>query len=57
MLLRKDGSDVIAIPKAGDPDHVRDNAGALAMALDEDDLRAIDRDFPPPRRRRPLDMI
>ena len=54
-VLRR--GDVIAIPKAGDPGHVRDNAGALAIALDADDLQAIDRDFPPPRRRRPLEMI
>jgi diketogulonate reductase-like aldo/keto reductase len=54
-VLRR--ASVIAIPKAGDPAHVRDNAGALAITLDEEDLRAIDRDLPPPKRKRPLEMI
>jgi diketogulonate reductase-like aldo/keto reductase len=54
-VLRRGG--VIAIPKAGDPAHVRDNAGALAIILDEEDMRMIDRDLPPPTRKRPLEMI
>jgi diketogulonate reductase-like aldo/keto reductase len=54
-VLRR--NDVIAIPKAGDPAHVRDNAGALAITLDAEDLATIDRAFPPPRRKRPLEMI
>jgi diketogulonate reductase-like aldo/keto reductase len=54
-VLRRAG--VIAIPKAGDPAHVRDNAGALAITLDEEDMRVIDRDLPPPTRKRPLEMI
>lgn len=49
--------DVVAIPKAGNPAHVRDNAAALAVALDDEDLKAIDRAFPPPKRRHPLEMI
>jgi diketogulonate reductase-like aldo/keto reductase len=49
--------DVIAIPKAGQIEHVRDNRRALDIALDADDLAAIDRAFPPPKRKKPLEMI
>jgi diketogulonate reductase-like aldo/keto reductase len=49
--------DVIAIPKAANPAHVRENAASLNLVLDEDDLRSLDRDFPPPSRKRPLEMI
>jgi diketogulonate reductase-like aldo/keto reductase len=48
---------VIAIPKAGSPDHVRDNHRALQIRLDPDDLQVIDAEFPPPARKRPLEMI
>jgi len=54
-LLRHD--DVIVIPKASDAAHVRDNRGALELALDEADLAALDAAWPPPRRRRPLEML
>lgn len=47
----------IAIPKAGQPDHVRDNHRALEIRLDPEDLQAIDAAFPPPARKRPLEMI
>ena len=48
---------VIAIPKAGDAAHVRENAAAADLALTEADLAAIDRAFPPPARRQPLAML
>ncbi len=54
-LLQKTG--VIAIPKAGRPEHVRDNARALSVQLDGEDLQEIDAAFPPPRRKRPLEII
>jgi diketogulonate reductase-like aldo/keto reductase len=54
-VLRQEG--VIAIPKAGRADHVRDNAGALDVTLDDQDLAALDRAFPPPRRKTPLAML
>lgn len=53
-VLRGDG--VIAIPKAGNPQHVRENVGALDLTLAADDLAALDRALPPPRRARPLEM-
>jgi diketogulonate reductase-like aldo/keto reductase len=49
--------DVIAIPKASSVDHVRDNHRALEIKLENEDLEAIDSEFPPPRRKRPLEMI
>ena len=52
----RDG-DVIAIPKASTPEHVRENAAAGDLELTEEELAAIERRFPPPRRRVPLEML
>jgi len=54
-LLHQDG--VIAIPKAGRVDHLRENAAALTITLSKDDLAALDRAFPPPKKRKPLEML
>ncbi|UFN48686.1 aldo/keto reductase [Roseomonas sp. OT10] len=54
-VLRRPG--VIAIPKASDPAHLRDNAAAPAVALTEADLRELDTAFPPPRRKQALAML
>jgi diketogulonate reductase-like aldo/keto reductase len=54
-LLRQDG--MIVIPKATNPEHVRDNRGAIDVALSADDLAALDRAFPPPRGRTALGML
>jgi diketogulonate reductase-like aldo/keto reductase len=48
---------VIAIPKAGSTAHVRDNRAALDIRLSDADLAELDSAFPPPSRRRPLEMI
>jgi diketogulonate reductase-like aldo/keto reductase len=48
---------VIAIPKAGTEAHVRENAAAAALRLTDEDLTAIDAAFPPPRRKRRLEML
>lgn len=53
--LRQDG--VIAIPKASDPAHVRENAAAADLTLTAQDLAEIDAAFPPPRRKRSLEML
>jgi diketogulonate reductase-like aldo/keto reductase len=53
-LLHRDGT--IVIPKAVQPAHVRENAAAGQIALGAEDLAAIDRAFPPPRRRTALGM-
>jgi diketogulonate reductase-like aldo/keto reductase len=49
--------DIIAIPKATDPGHVRENRRAADLRLTTEDLAEIDADFPPPKRRAPLAMI
>ncbi|MGO4386965.1 aldo/keto reductase [Microvirga sp. 2YAF29] len=54
-LLQK--PNVIAIPKASSPDHVRDNHGALEITLSADDLQEIDAEFPPPKGKQTLEMI
>lgn len=54
-VIRHDG--VLAIPRSGSPDHVRENAGAMNLRLTEEDLRDIDAAFPPPRKAMPLEMI
>jgi diketogulonate reductase-like aldo/keto reductase len=48
------GPTLFAIPKALDPEHVRENAGGAGFELDDEDLAAIDRAFPAPRRAVPL---
>jgi diketogulonate reductase-like aldo/keto reductase len=49
--------DVISIPKAADLAHVRENAGAMDLALTHDDLAAIDAVHRPPRRKASLDLL
>ena len=48
--------DVIAIPKAGRPEHLRDNLAAAQVQLEADLLAKIDLAFAPPRRKQPLAM-
>ena len=50
-------SDVIVIPKAGKPDHVRQNHAALKLKLTERDLADLDAAFPAPDRPTALEMI
>ena len=45
----------MVIPKAGSEAHVRENYGALLVQLDDKDLAALDRAFPPPARKKPLE--
>ncbi len=54
-LSRQEGT--IVIPKASRPEHVRENCGALDIALTEDDLTALDRAFPPPKGKSSLGML
>ncbi len=48
--------DVIAIPKAGREQHLRENLAAADLALTERDLADVDARFPPPRRKQRLAM-
>lgn len=54
-VLRQQG--VMAIPKSGSADRVRDNAGALHVQLTTTDLAELDAAFPPPARKKSLEMI
>jgi diketogulonate reductase-like aldo/keto reductase len=45
------------IPKASRPEHVRENRGALDVALTKEDLTALDRAFPPPKGKSSLGML
>jgi diketogulonate reductase-like aldo/keto reductase len=55
FLLQQEG--VIVIPKASSEQHVRENAAAADVRLSADDFAALDRAFPPPKRRKPLEML
>ena len=48
---------VVSIPKASNLAHVEENAAAADLVLNADDLQALDRAFPPPKRRGPLGML
>lgn len=54
-LLRQ--KDVMVIPKAGRREHVRENRAALDLELTAEDLAELDRAFPPPTRKVPLEML
>lgn len=53
--LRRPG--VIAIPKATQLAHVRDNRAAVDLQLTAEDIADLDAAFPPPTRKLPLAMI
>ena len=48
--------NVISIPKASNPRHVRENAGAGAITLSSEDLAMIDVVHPPPAGKQSLDI-
>lgn len=54
-VLRTD--DVIAIPKAANPDHVLDNLKALSIELTSEDEQFLDNIFPTARSKKPLAML
>ena len=54
-VLRQPG--VMAIPKAGRAEHVRENRAALDVSLAPEDIAELENAFPPPTRKKPLEMI
>ena len=54
-LLRRDG--MIVIPKAANKEHVRENVGALDLALTDEDIAELETAFPPPKGRTALGML
>ncbi len=55
FTLRRGG--VVAIPQMATPSHVAENRPAADLRLSPEDLAEIDRAFPPPTRRRSLEML
>lgn len=51
------GANVLAIPKAADAGHVRQNREALDLVLTTEDIAEIDAEFPPPNRPTRLQML
>ncbi|GKW50306.1 aldo/keto reductase [Halomonas sp. NCCP-2165] len=49
--------EVIAIPKAVQPEHVEQNAKALDIPLDDASLARLEAAFPAPTRKLPLDIV
>ena len=49
--------DICAIPRSGNPAHTLENFGALEVKLTKQDLADLDRAFPPPKKKVPLEMI
>jgi diketogulonate reductase-like aldo/keto reductase len=54
-VLRQPG--IIAIPKARDEKHVRDNARSIEIKLTKEDLVCLDRKFPPPKIKKPVSIL
>src|SRR6266536_6286989 len=54
-VLRQPG--VIAIPKASDKSHVRDNAQSTDIKLTKEDLAGLDQAFPPPKSKKSLPTL
>jgi diketogulonate reductase-like aldo/keto reductase len=48
---------VIAIPKATNEKHVRDNARSVEIKLAKVDLAELDREFPPPKSKKRLPTL
>jgi len=54
-VIRRPG--VMAIPKASSIKHVQENAAALTITLNDEQLTMMDRLFPPPQSKQPLDVV
>ncbi|WVT71933.1 aldo/keto reductase [Sinorhizobium chiapasense] len=57
LAFLKTRPGVISIPKTGSATRARENRYAMDIHLTADDLADLDRAFPPPRRKRSLEMI
>jgi len=49
--------NMIAIPKSGKPEHTRENAEVANITLKEEELKMLDKEFPAPNYKTPLDII
>lgn len=50
-------NDVIAIPKAVQLEHVKENAASASIELTSEDLKRLEKIFPAPQKKMPLDNI
>ena len=57
MKLMRHPSVLEGFARAGIPEHIRQNRGALDLQLTSQDLAELDRDFPRPSGPQPLEMI
>ncbi|MBB5573466.1 MULTISPECIES: aldo/keto reductase [Rhizobium] len=55
FLLERDG--VIAIPKTSNPQRVAENRDAVSLDITDEDWATLDAAFPPPARKKPLEML
>ncbi|MBX5249120.1 aldo/keto reductase [Rhizobium sp. NLR4b] len=55
FLLKRDG--VIAIPKTSNAERVRENRDCISLDITDEDWQALDAAFPPPARKKPLEML
>ena len=49
--------NIIVIPKAGNMAHMCENAAAREIILTKEEMTALNVAFPPPKKRRGLDML
>lgn len=49
--------DVIAVPKSGNPEHVKANVKALEIKLNDEELNLIEAIFPRPLQKTPLEVL
>jgi diketogulonate reductase-like aldo/keto reductase len=49
--------NMIAIPKATNPAHVRENADSIDIQLTSEDFADLEGEFPPPKSKQPLPML
>jgi diketogulonate reductase-like aldo/keto reductase len=51
------GANVFTIPKASNPEHVRENGGSCGWEMPAGDVQRIERAFPAPAQDVPLGML
>jgi diketogulonate reductase-like aldo/keto reductase len=55
FVLERDG--VIAIPKTSNAARARENREAVSLDISDEDWASLDAAFPPPAKKKPLDML
>ncbi|MGV1756259.1 aldo/keto reductase [Rhizobium sp. A22-96] len=55
FLLERDG--VMAIPKSSNPQRIEENRGCIDLDITDEDWAVLDAAFPPPSRKKSLDML